>query len=172
MKEHKGMRSLDIVVLMKMISLDDQSWYNKDLSHQLFISSSEITESLNRSRISRLVNSEKNKVNTDAFMDFLVSGLPYVFPAEPGRVTIGVPTAHSAAPLNQHIHSQEGYVWPFASGQMRGEALAPLHPKVPEAVQNDPKLHELLALADALRVGRVREKNLAIELLKERIHAY
>ncbi|MCP4458312.1 MAG: hypothetical protein GY816_09870 [Cytophagales bacterium] len=166
------MRAHDIVILMKMISLADKPWYKKDLSYQLVISASEITESLNRSRIARLVNSEKTRVNTHAFMEFVSGGLSYVFPAEPGRITIGIPTAHSAAPLEQHIHSQDGYVWPYAHGRMRGEAIAPLHPKVPEAVQNDLALYELLALADAIRVGRIREKKLAVDLLNERVNAY
>jgi len=44
-----------------------------------------------------------------------------------------------------------------------------LYPTVPEAVQKDEKLHKLLALADASRVGRNREKALAIEELKKRL---
>ena len=172
MKEHKGMRSHDIVILLKMVALADRPWHNKDLAQKLYISASEVSESLNRSRIARLVNSEKNRVNISAFVDFLEKGLPYVFPAEPGRITIGVPTAHSSLPLSQHIHSEQGYVWPFAKGSMRGEAITPLHPNVPKAVENDSVLHELLSLADALRVGRARERNLAVELLNERIHAY
>ena len=172
MKEHKGMRSHDIVVLMKMISLGDKHWYHKDLAHQLFISPSEVAESLNRSKISRLINPEKSRVNTQLFRDFLVSGLPVVFPAEPGRITLGFPTAHSAPPLHELIGASEGYVWPSAKGTMRGEAILPLHPKVTEAIQKDAALYELLALADAIRVGRAREKSLAIELLNERINAY
>lgn len=45
----------------------------------------------------------------------------------------------------------------------------PLYPSVTKAVQNDPKLHELIALVDALRVGRAREKEIAIKELKARI---
>jgi len=33
----------------------------------------------------------------------------------------------------------------------------------------DPRLHELLALVDALRVGRAREKSLAAEELERRL---
>jgi len=45
----------------------------------------------------------------------------------------------------------------------------PLYPSVPEAANKDEKLYELLALADALRVGRAREKELAIVELKKRL---
>jgi hypothetical protein len=44
-----------------------------------------------------------------------------------------------------------------------------LYPSVVDAVQNDEKLHELLALVDAIRVGRAREREIAIKELKQRI---
>ena len=40
---------------------------------------------------------------------------------------------------------------------------------VVDAVKLDPALYELLSLVDALRVGKVREKELAISELKKRI---
>jgi hypothetical protein len=67
-------------------------------------------------------------------------------------------TAHSAAPLNDAIHSSEHYVWPTGKGNLRGHSIVPLYPSAIEAAQNDRKLYELLALVDALRVGRAREK--------------
>jgi len=172
MKEHKGMRSHDVVILLKMISMGDQHWYNKDLAQQLMISGSEVTESLNRSRIAKLVNAKKTRVHVLAFLDLVEKGLPYVFPDSPSGLTIGVPTAHSTSPLKEIIASDLAYVWPFANGSVRGQAISPLHKNVPQAALNDPVLHELLALVDALRVGRSREKNLAIKFLKERIDAY
>jgi hypothetical protein len=53
-------------------------------------------------------------------------------------------------------------------GKLRGYSFAPLYKHAPAAFGN-PKLYELLSLADALRDGRVREKKLAMELLKEKI---
>ncbi len=41
------------------------------------------------------------------------------------------------------------------------------YPSVPEAVLKDEKLYELLAITDAIRVGRTREKELAVEYLKK-----
>lgn len=102
-------------------------------------------------------------------MDFLQYGITYVFPQKPGPMVKGVPTAHSAAPLDKVIRSQEPYVWPSAKGKLRGEGIVPLYPSVVDAALRDPALHELLALVDALRVGRAREKEIAIEELKNRI---
>ena len=86
-----------------------------------------------------------------------------------GAKVRGVPTAHSAPPLNQEIESSDPYVWPYSEGTVRGESIEPLHPKVPEACLKDPVFYEFMALCDALRVGKVREKNIAAEELKKRL---
>ncbi|HTN21769.1 MAG TPA: hypothetical protein VL125_14900 [Pelobium sp.] len=54
------MRPHDIVVLLKGICLEN-SWMNKDLASALFISNSEISESLNRSKIAGLIFHTKRK---------------------------------------------------------------------------------------------------------------
>jgi hypothetical protein len=46
----------------------------------------------------------------------------------------------------------------------------PLYPSVPEVALKDHALHILLALVDALRVGRAREKELAAKELKNRFN--
>ena len=92
-----------------------------------------------------------------------------VFPAKPGAVVRGIPTAHSTAPLNKEISSGEDYVWPFAKGNVRGHGITPLYATVPQAALDDEQLHVLLALADALRVGKAREKKIALQELNSRI---
>jgi hypothetical protein len=81
----------------------------------------------------------------------------------------GVATAHSASPLNNIIESEEAYVWPYGKGELRGQSIEPLHPNVPEACLRDENFYELMALCDVLRVGRAREKNIAVEELKNRL---
>lgn len=54
-------------------------------------------------------------------------------------------------------------------GKMRGTTLEPLHKAVPRAAANDPVLYELLALVDALRDGRVRERQIAERELTARL---
>ena len=70
--------------------------------------------------------------------------------------------------LNKVIVSQEKYVWPSGKGKARGQSIEPLYKSLIEAVQNDNELYEMLALVDALRVGRAREKQVAIQELEER----
>ena len=80
-----------------------------------------------------------------------------------------MPTAHSAHPLNKEIQSSESYVWPSGEGKARGQGIEPLHKAVPLACNRDEKLYELLSLADALRVGKVREQKIAMQELVKRI---
>ena len=169
MKKHKGMRPHDIIILLKIAALKDKTWLAKDLAQSLGISASEVSESLNRSKLAALVSADKKRLMKSNLLDFLEHGLAYVYPAEPGAIQRGMPTAHSAAPLNQFISGDEAYVWPWAAGEERGQAIEPLHPAVPAACAKDSLLYELLALVDGLRLGRVREKNQAIEGLRKRI---
>ena len=169
MKIHKGMRPQDVVILLKIATKRQQEWYMKDLSYELGISQSEVSESLNRSMLAGLLAADKRKLMKGALLEFLQYGLRYVFPQRPGAITRGMTTAHSALPLNLAVSSEEHYVWPWAKGQHRGQSVEPLHPSVPRACQKDEQLHELLALVDALRMGRAREQKLAVKELRKRI---
>ena len=166
MKKHRGMRSLDIVVLLKIAVQHQQKWLIKNLANELSISQSEVSESLNRPRIASLLASDKKRLMKNNLLDFLVHGLRYVFPVEPGMVQRGIVTAHSAYPLHDKISSEDVYIWPWARSNARGHSIEPLHPNVPDACIRDPELHALLALTDAIRIGRIREKKIAIDELR------
>ena len=169
MKKHRGMRSHDLVILLKLFILKENVWFIKDVAFALGISQSEVSESLNRSRIAGLLSNDKKTVMKNNLLDFLEYGLRYVFPAEPGSIQRGVFTAHSAPPLNIFVSAEESYVWPWAEGEARGQAIEPLHPRVPDACARDRVLYEMLALMDAIRLGRAREKQKAIGELRHRI---
>lgn len=166
------MKPQDILLLLKIISMGEENWNQKPTAEALSMSQSEVSESVARSKYAGLLDPKGKKVMRMALMDFLEKGIRYVFPQHPGAVVRGIPTSHSAPPLNQEIQSTEHYVWPSSKGSVRGHSIIPLYPSVPEAALNDVKLYELLALVDALRVGRAREKELAIKELKSRILDY
>ncbi len=169
MKRHNGMRPHDIAILLKIVSMKKQQWLIKELAFNLKISPGEISESINRSVIAGLMSYDKKSVNKLALLDFLKSGFRYVFPVQPGPLVRGIATAHSAPPLNKEIVSDEYFVWPHHNGNLRGMAIKPLYPKLPEACLNDYVFYELMALTDALRIGKVREQNIAFNLLKKKI---
>ncbi len=166
MRKHSGMRPQDIVILLKIIAKGDTAWQNKDLAYELFISASEISESLNRSSIAGLANGEKKKVHRNALMEFLEHGLHYVFPAIPGGMVNGLPTAHSHPFMQKHFKSELAYVWADARGKQRGLSVEPLYKEAVKAAQQDELLYKMLGLIDVIRVGRVREINVAIKELK------
>ena len=163
------MRPHDVAILLKIVSKRQEQWYMKDLAHELGISGSEISESINRSITAGLISSDKKTLKKLALLDFIKSGLRYVYPQQPGPLVRGIGTAHSAPPLNSQIMSEEKFVWPFGKGNSRGQAIAPLHPNTPEACLRDERYYELMALTDAIRIGKVREQNIAFQMIKERI---
>ena len=158
---------VDLLILLKIVACGDKQWLQKPLAEALGVSQSEVSKSLTRLKYAGLIDPKGKTVMKMALMDLMQYGLRYVFPLKPGPVVRGVPTAHSAAPLNKLIQNTEDYVWPYGKGTVRGHSILPLYPSVPEAALKDETLYELLALADALRVGRAREKELAVIELKK-----
>ena len=163
------MKPQDIVILLKIVALGNDSWQQKPLAEALGMSQSEVSQSLARSKYAGLLFGNGKQVMKSALLDFLQFGITYTFPQKPGPIVRGIATAHAAAPLKENIDGQENYVWPYAKGNQRGQAIVPLFPSVPEAALKDQQLYELLALTDALRVGKAREKALAIKELKKRM---
>lgn len=170
MRKHNGMRPQDIVILLKIIALGNKPWQNKDLAQSLFISSSEISEGLNRNEMAGLIDHKKKRVNREPLMEFLEHGLHYVFPQYPGSMVNGMPTAHCHPFMKQYFTSELQYVWADAiNGEERGLSIEPLYQGQVKAAHQDAQLYKFLALIDVIRVGRVREIDIAINELKKDI---
>jgi hypothetical protein len=163
----------DIVLVLKLLCNPQVDWTYSRAAKELGQSPSQIFNSANRAGNSGLLyeHSIKAAPNRTAIKEFLIHGVKYAFPASRGSMTRGVPTSWAAPPLSrQFAKSQEPPpVWPYAEGSTRGVELSPLHKTVPKLALHDTKLHELLALLDAIRDGRARERDLAIKELTERI---
>jgi hypothetical protein len=162
------LKSQDILIALKLVSLGDKKWSRFSLGKALSMSSSEIHAGIKRLRQCRLLNEEEQPKKA-ALLEFLVHGLPYVFPPQYGSITSGISTSYAAPPLNSQLvfdNEELVPVWPYLKGNSRGYALNPLYSAAPEAALKDPQLYELLALTDALRGGRARERKLAIDHLQ------
>ncbi len=170
MRVMRGIKPQDVLVLLKIMLWEKKPWRHMDLAEELGLSQAEVSFALERCRRAGLLDSSKKKILRFPILDFLVYGLRYVYPAQPGPLCRGMPTAHSAPPLSQMIVSDEHdqYVWPWDEGTVRGQAIEPLYESVPFAAKRDPKLYEFLAMVDALRVGRARERALALQEIKRR----
>jgi hypothetical protein len=170
MRKHNGMRPQDIVILLKMITLPPKNvWKVMDLASALYMSQSEISESLHRSNMAGLVDFTKKRIMRLSLMEFLEHGVHYVFPQQPGAFVRGMPTAHAHPFLAKKIVSSEPYVWPDDDGKVRGQAIEPLVKSAVNAAKDDEVLYKLLALVDVIRVGKTREIKMAIDELKKMI---
>jgi len=99
--------------------------------------------------------------------EFALHGAKYAFPAVKLPLVVGVPTSHSApAFAGVFAPGSTDYVWPHPNGSVRGVGVEPLQPSVPFAAMQDANLYEMLALFDALRVGKARERGMALERLQ------
>lgn len=139
------------------------------------MSASEVHGAVRRARAAQLLHGPEmgDRPNLSALREFLIHGLRYVFPPDRGELTRGVPTSYAAEPLSGLIDqgSEPPPVWPYAKGSTRGIAFAPLYKSVPQAALRDAALYELLALADALRDGRIRERKLAEQEIMKRLRS-
>ncbi len=163
----------DIVIALKLTLDADQSSY-ADMGKALGMSASEVHAAVRRLVDARLVDPETKKVRLVALRNFLVHGLPYVFPAIPREITRGMPTAWASPAMSGKISSPEQLppVWPDPEGPVQGASVQPLYPSVPGAARRDPKLYDLLALVDALRMGRARERDFAEKELNQRLNSH
>ena len=169
------MQGQDIALLLKLAIQSDPCIQSRILAESLSISQSEVSKALKRCVNAGLlyVSGAEKRVNRTALMEFLAHGLKYAFPPERGSMVGGVPTAAAAEPLKSRLAEdrEPPPVWPYAEGKVRGISLAPLYKGAPKAALRDPGFHQVLALCDAVRSGRARERNLAVELLGKAIHA-
>ncbi|MGO9433879.1 MAG: winged helix-turn-helix domain-containing protein [Terracidiphilus sp.] len=169
------MQGQDIALLLKLAIEDDPRLQSKKLAESLSISRSEVSKALRRCVDAGLlyVSGAEKRVNRSGLLEFLAHGLRYVFPPVRGSMIRGVPTAASAEPLKSRFvdEREPPTVWPYGEGKVRGIALAPLYAGAPKAALRDQAFYSVLALSDAIRSGRTRERNLALELLKKEIHA-
>jgi hypothetical protein len=155
------LRPLDIVVLVVLAEWRGRIDTQSHLAEELGVSPASLTRSLQRLDRAWLINHENNQVIGAHAEEFLVHGLRYAFPARVGGRARGVPTAHAAPPLREELAEQEAYVWPAEFGRTSGLSIPALHAIVPALAIAYPELHQWLALLDAIRVGRARERALA-----------
>ena len=155
------------------VPVGEEAFSVRALEESTGISKSEVSGALRRCLDVGLAKLERGsglpRANTRALLGFVMNGLKYVFPARPGPLVRGIPTAHAAPVLagrllsaGEHIH-----VWEDAHGSVQGQRVEPLYKSVPRSVRRDAALYAMLALVDAVRLGQERESALAGKLLAQ-----
>ncbi|MDR1989844.1 MAG: hypothetical protein LBQ09_06385 [Acidobacteriaceae bacterium] len=167
----QGLLPQDMIVLVKLVSYGGERPPITQVADDLALSPSQVHASFKRLERARLIDVQTGRPLRKAVEEFLVHGVKYAFPVQRGETTRGMPTAHAAPPLCDQIAGNGDLppVWPDPNGKVRGATLEPLHKVAPKAARKDPALYELLALVDALRDGRVRERQLAEKELSVRL---
>lgn len=161
------LKSHDIAVALQL-ALEPGSTFRR-LAEALGMSQGEMHNAVQRLVHARIASPETRSISQNKLLELLTGGVPYVFAAEPGAETRGVPTAHAAPPLASKFRGAAPYVWPDTQGTVRGQAVTPLYPGAPGTARRNPALYEALALVDAVRVGQARERKLALEELRSRL---
>lgn len=166
----------DILVLLKLIAIDGNSWSYNGLAVELGMSPAEVHAAVKRALAAQLAVKRDGKMfpNVRNLEEFLIHGIRYVFVPERGDMTRGMPTLYAASPLKNKIvsSSEPPPVWPDPEGKVRGVSFSPLYRSAPEAARIDDQLYELLVLVDALRAGRARERNMAVSVINKRLARY
>jgi DNA-binding Lrp family transcriptional regulator len=138
------------------------------LAEQLAASPSQVYAAAKRLELAGLLRAGERATNPRALLDFLLGGVRYAFPVQRGALTEGIPTAHSAAPLNTLVDAIEVLVWPAPklSGVVRGFGITPLYPRAVHLRERSPETYQLLTLDDALRLGDARLRTHARTVLE------
>jgi hypothetical protein len=150
------LRGQDILVLVRLFDVGPSGTL-QGIADSVDLDVASVHRSVRRLEEVQLVLPDR-RVALPQADEFLFHGLRYVFPARFKGESRGIETAWAAVPLRNALTSSDAPppVWAHPKGRVRGIALEPLHPSVPEAALRDPVLHERLALVDALRLGDAR----------------
>lgn len=157
----------DIYVLGGLLGQKER-WTYRSLAERLFVPHPVVQRALERTKGADLYSAERREVHLPHFEEFALHALRFVAPAQLGALAPGVPAAWAAEPMVEAIRSaadEPPPVWPYARGQVRGQAIEPLHAAAPEAIESWPDLGEILALLDSLRAGDARVRKVAGDLL-------
>jgi len=161
----------DIFIMLKLVVWNRSMWSYPALSHELSMSASEVHAGVKRAAAARLMDMDRKLPVKSNLLEFLIHGVKYAYPPDRGGITRGIPTGYAAQPLRDLIMQPDEPppVWPDPEGQVRGYEFSPLYSSVPHACTIDQKLYELLALVDAIRDGRARERKIAVKEVQSRI---
>lgn len=162
-------RDSDVYVLSGLLA-HDGAWSYRSLAERLRVPHPVVQRALERAKGADLYSMDRREVHLPHFEEFALHALRFVAPARLGALTPGLSAAWAAEPMAGAIRSsgdEPPPVWPYAHGRVRGQAIEPLHPAAPEAVEGWPELGEVLTLLDSLRAGDARVRQVAGDLLSK-----
>jgi hypothetical protein len=167
----------DLVIALKVFTLNKTKWNQRSLAQSLGMSLSEINGGIKRSIRAGLMISGDSRNQTPqavpyALQEFISSGVRYSFFVEKGAMSRGVPTGLIGAKLDKAFpkgEPSETPVWPYSQGKVRGAGIKPLFKSIPKVIEREEnrELYTLLSLVDLIRDGRARERNMATDVVQK-----
>lgn len=158
----------DVLVLLRLAARPG-SWTFRGLGEELGMDPASLHRGVGRLRDTHLIDDER-QINRKNAEEFLIHAVRYLLPASLGASSRGLATAWGASPLRSLVGgNDDAPVWPDAHGASRGPSLEPIVEAAARLSKSDPALGEWLALVDAIRVGRARERKLASSEIAKRI---
>jgi hypothetical protein len=165
----------DLLVLLALTVPGVSDLTYRALGRKLGMPQSAVYEAVRRAKAVGLIRAVPHgrTPRRRALVELLTHGVRYVFVPERGGMARGIPTAHAAPILADALDSgdEPPPVWPHPEGTVRGLTFEPIYPGAAQAALDDRQLYDRLALLDALRAGRARERALAETLLRELLEA-
>ena len=158
----------DVLVLV-WLAAHPGHWTFRALGEGMRTDIAVLHRSVGRLKHARLLDEER-RLNRASAEEFLVHAVPYLIPGKLGAEGRGIPTAWGVEPLRSAlVHDGPSPVWASPHGTTRGPVLEPIAESVVDWVEEGPAMLQWLALVDAMRVGRARERELASNELRRRI---
>ena len=167
-----SLRPFDVAVALRLLLVPEDRY--EPLANALATSTSAAHRSVARLQHAGLCEPSSRTVNRAACREFLVHGVRYAFPPVHGPERLGMPTAGTHPDLSALFgngSAMKSLVWPMEGGVVRGEALVPLFNGVTKVATRDARLHHLLACVDVLRVGNSAQRDVAADILAQRLFA-
>ena len=162
------LRALDVLVVAKLVVSPCSNVVYEDLAVSLGISKGAAHGSVKRLIDARLLG-HSLRIMGRHVAEMLAFGVRYFLPSDLGPEAGGMATSFGVPPLLESFGPRDDApVWPSTLGDRRGPSVVPIYETVPFAASQDDELYRLLALVDAVRIGRARELGLAREAIAKR----
>ena len=170
------MKNQDILILLGILTWKGSKRTYEKLSESVGVAKTPTVHAVQRLIDARLYNENLGIVNIPATKEFLIHGAKYFFPhpiiVDNVTEVQGFVTGISHPIFEGKINSLKKFVWPSAKGNEKGLPIKPLYRSIPDVCFTNMELLELLALIDVLRIGRIREVELAEKILIEKLNSY
>ncbi|MCB9550802.1 MAG: winged helix-turn-helix domain-containing protein [Myxococcales bacterium] len=169
------LKPFDIVLLVALIGLDEKARVTfADIAGELGSNQPTVHRATGRLTTAGLLHRHRHgslgphdySVDHRAMFEVLTYAVRYFMPVQLLAPARGLATAHAGPDLKDAIRASSPYVWPYLDGVEVDPSVDPLDPCVPHVAARHATFYRIMSLVEACRVGRIRERKLAEDMLR------